>query len=75
MTDNIVLSYKAEVKVDTSWSSNAFRFATEAEALAYAQNLRSRWTAVKEIRVSPSVDPVNEKFENGRSIPVAAIYV
>lgn len=61
-------SFKAEVQADSSgsWASNALRFATEAEAEAYAEDLASRWTLVHGTRVVASDDPVNVK--DGRLI-------
>lgn len=56
-------SFKAEVRADDSlkWYSNQLRFATEQEALRYARDLMSRWTAVREYRVVRSDDPITEK--------------
>jgi len=56
-------SFKAEVQADSSgtWASNALRFATTEEAEAYAEDLASRWTLVRETRVVASDDPVNVK--------------
>jgi len=65
-------SYKVEVIADSSgkWCSNALRFATEAEAKVYGDDLFMRWTAVREWRVAPADEPVNEKLthdpETGR---------
>lgn len=54
------MSYKVEVIADSSgtWAGNGLRFATEEEAAAYAVDLASRWTLVRETRVVPSDDPV-----------------
>jgi hypothetical protein len=54
-------SYKAEVIADGSgeWVGNGLRFATREAAKAYAIDLHSRWTAVREWRVVESTDPVN----------------
>ncbi len=52
-------SYKAEMKVNGGWSSNARRYATREEADAAGQDLYSRWTSVEEYRVVPSSDPPN----------------
>ena len=56
-----VRSYKAEVIADNSgqWCGNALRFATREEAEAYARDLFSRWTAVREWRVVESKEEVN----------------
>ena len=55
------MSYKAEVIAGSSgkWCDNALRFATLAEAQAYARDLWSRWTLVREYRAVESPDPVN----------------
>ena len=47
--------WKVEVIADNSgkWVSNALTFATEGEAMAYAIDLASRWTLVREWRVVP----------------------
>jgi hypothetical protein len=54
-------SYKAEVIADHTgkWCGNALRFATEAEAQRYVDDLEFRWTAVRETRVVASEDPPN----------------
>ena len=57
------MSYKTEVKVDGSWSSNAVRFATEAEAVEAGKELLSRWFAPSDSRSAASEDPVNYKFD------------
>ena len=55
-------SFAAEVIADNSgqWTPNGLRFATRAEAETYAKDLYSRWTLVREYRVVPSTDPVNQ---------------
>jgi hypothetical protein len=40
---------------------NSLRFGSPDEAKTYAKDLYSRWTAVREYRVVPSTDPVNQK--------------
>jgi hypothetical protein len=62
------MSFKAEVITDSSgqWSSNMLRFGTEAEAQSYGDDLYSRWTLVREVRVVPSDEPVNAEWANGR---------
>ena len=61
-------SFKAEVIADNSgnWVGNALRFASREEAEAYGQDLESRWTLVRKMRVVESEDPVNYKFVEGR---------
>lgn len=59
------MSFKAEVTTSPfgdSWSSNIVRFATLAEAKAYAEDLAGRWLAVRDWRVVPSDDPVNYQW-------------
>ena len=55
------MSFAAEVIADSTgtWYGNQLRFATKKEAEAYARDLHSRWTAVRETRVVESTDPVN----------------
>ena len=69
-------SFKAEMFVDRQWASNSIRFATKAEADAYASDLYSRWTQPTDKRSVESPDPVSAKWEGGRlvllSIPTAA---
>lgn len=51
-------SWKVGVKTveGGEWGYNALRFRTMAEAVAYAQDLAGRWTAVKEVAAHPSDD-------------------
>jgi hypothetical protein len=62
------MSWKPEVQVvnDPKWYDNATRFATEAEALAYARDLEMRWTSAREVRAVESPDPVNGKWVDGK---------
>lgn len=64
------MSWKPEVRVpaDNKWYDNAVRFKTEEEAMAYALDLQDRWTAVREIRVSKSDDPVNGTWIEGKMV-------
>jgi len=64
------VNWKAEVIADNSgkWVSNMLRFATEAEAKAYVDDLMWRWTLVRDTRVVPTDEPVNARFEGGRTI-------
>ena len=54
-------SFQVEVIADNTgkWCGNGIRLATEAEARDYGADLHSRWLAVREWRVVPSVDAVN----------------
>ena len=64
------MSWKPEVRVpvDNKWYDNAIRFETEAEAYAYARELESRWTQVREIRTSEVDDPVNADWVDGKTV-------
>ena len=66
------MSYKVEVLVsgETTWVSNALRFATTQEAEIYGKDLFSRWLAVKEWRITESDEAVNYCIENGNLVPV-----
>ena len=57
-------SWKAEVQADRSgtWAGNGLRFATQAEALAYASDLTWRWTAVNASRVVEVEEPVTHEW-------------
>lgn len=59
-----VKSWKPEVEVDGKWSTNALRFATEAEAARSASDLFSRWLLTTGHRAAPSEDPVNYKLND-----------
>ena len=61
-------SFKPEVKVHGSWSSNALRFATKEEAEASADALFRRWLLCESSRAAESSDPVNYKYEGGRDV-------
>ena len=52
------MSYRPMVLVHGEWAGNALRFATEAEALASAENLMGRWLLVEDFRADVSEDPV-----------------
>lgn len=57
----VFTSWAAEVIADDSgkFCGNGLRFPTKEDAEAYAKDLFSRWTAVREWRVVESTDPVN----------------
>lgn len=63
-------SWKPAVQVfgETGWSYNGLRFATEAEALASAEELRGRWMMVENIAAHPSDDPVTHRFIDGKNV-------
>lgn len=58
-------SYKPMVRVGghKDWVGNALRFATREEAKANVEDLMMRWTAVDEISVEESDDPVNYRYD------------
>jgi hypothetical protein len=66
-------SFACEVIADSSgkWAGNALRFATEAEAQTYVNDLARRWTLVREARVVESDDPVNYKIMGGKLTSVS----
>ncbi len=73
-------SFKIEVIADSSgkWVGNDLRFATRLEAEAYAADLSSRWTLVRDFRVVESHDPANRgkmvakhKYPGGHLIEVS----
>ena len=55
-------SYKVEVLVGGTWSSNGLRFATENEAIEAGKELLSRWMAPSDSRATETPDPVNYRF-------------
>lgn len=63
-------SWKAEMFVQKEWTSNQQRFATEEEAKAAGSNLYGRWTLVDKYKATPTEDPVNTKWADGKSEPV-----
>jgi hypothetical protein len=67
------MSYKPEVQVvgESTWDGNSLRFATFQEADTYAADLAMRWTAVKDIRVTESTDPVNYAIIDKKVVPIA----
>lgn len=64
------MSWKPEVRVphDDKWYDNATRFETKEEAEAYARDLESRWTAVREARTVETKDPVTAAWVDGRTV-------
>ncbi len=59
------MSYKGEVFVDEQWVSNGLRFRTEAEALAYADNLYERWHLCTDYQATESSDTATHAYYNG----------
>jgi len=68
------MNYKVEVLVagETTWASNALRFATTEEAETYGKDLFRRWLLVKEWRIAESDEAVNYCINNGSLEPVTA---
>lgn len=64
------MSYAPEVQTDNTgkWYGNAVRFATEAEAQAWALDRMMRWIAVRDTRVVESEDPVNYRWVDNRLV-------
>ena len=65
------MSWKMEVETGKdSWSSNALRFATAAEAERAGDELLSRWTVPLSSRATETPDePVTHMFPLGESRP------
>ena len=59
-------SWKMEVCVDGTWSSNAVRFATKQEAEDAGVELLGRWFVPTDSRAAESDDEVNYRFVDGR---------
>lgn len=59
-------SYAPEVQCDDSgkWYGNALRFPSELEAQKSVRDLAGRWTLVYNIRVVPSDDPPNYRWDD-----------
>lgn len=66
----MIVSYKTEVLVDGSWSTNALRFATKEEAEKAGIELLSRWWVPIDSRAAESNDPVNYRFDETINRPV-----
>lgn len=68
------MSYRPMVSTGGSFAGNGLRFATEAEALASAQDLYSRWTLCVDYRADESEDPVNYAWDPERgNVPLEVI--
>jgi hypothetical protein len=72
-----VQSYVPEIKGvgESKWTGNGLRFATAAEALAYAEDLQGRWMGcqrgAENRRAGESTDPVSHVWQAGRAVAVA----
>jgi hypothetical protein len=62
------MSFKPMVFVQGAWAGNALRFETEAEALAAANDVFSRWLLCEDRRVDSSTDPVNYRWIEGKGL-------
>jgi hypothetical protein len=61
-------SWKPQVKVNGTWSSNALVFDTEEEAQKSAHDLFTRWQLTTDHRAIVSDEPVNYSYRNGKLI-------
>lgn len=61
------MSFKPAIKTrnDEDFVPNGMAFATPGEAMSYARNLEAHWTAVTDITVLESDEPVNHKWTDG----------
>jgi hypothetical protein len=59
-----------KTRQDSTFATNALRFATKEEAEAYARNLFMRWLGASEWKVEPDTDPPNYVFANGQATPI-----
>lgn len=59
-------------KQDREWVFNGQRFHTQDEAARAASDIHSRWTAVTETTVYPSMDKPNYRWDDltGRAVPI-----
>lgn len=57
------MNYRPELKVNGEWAGNGQVFETEAEALAAAKDIYSRWTISTGYRAVPTDKPVTSKRE------------
>ena len=63
-------SWKMEVCVSGSWSSNACVYATKEEAELAGKELLSRWYVPSDSRAVESTDAVNYRFDVDKFRPV-----
>jgi hypothetical protein len=61
------MSWQPLIRVDEDgdWCSNAWRFATRAEAVTATRWVADQWLAVIDWDVGESVDAVNHRMTNG----------
>jgi len=57
--------YRVDVEAagETTWASNARRFASRGEAEEYARDLAARWTLMVGWRVVPATTPERQPIE------------
>ena len=63
------MSYKVEVTTagdNGHYTANGLRFASEAEASEYGQDLNLRWMAVLAWHTTETTDPVTARWESGQ---------
>ena len=65
-------SYAVDVRTTENgeYARNTLRFETSEEAEEYAQDLQWRWTSLRDYKVTPSDDPVNYVWKDGRASPI-----
>jgi len=67
----MVRSFCVEVKdVAGVWTCNGFMFATAGETRAFGLSLVDLYPRITEWRVSPSPEPVNYQWMDGRATPI-----
>jgi hypothetical protein len=54
---------------ETTWASNARRFITEEDGLAYAKDLYARWILSHKLRIVPETTEERETYQPGSEHP------
>ena len=64
------MSYKVQVMLtsEPGWHGNGLRFATEADASAWAQEIFGRWMLVKMTRVMQVPEPALNEIRDGKLV-------
>lgn len=70
---NQPVSFKMEVLVDGTWSSNSCAYATRKEAEAAGVELLGRWFVPSDSRAVESDQPVNYRFDFDANRGVAVL--
>ncbi len=65
-------SFKPEFLVGGTWSANGMAFATETEALAWANYKMSRWYVPEACRAVPATAAVNYAWTASGAVAVVA---